>query len=40
LANVEINLDSITDGAYVAQMRTRIATLREHLGNALRTTTA
>src|SRR6202041_3072449 len=33
LANVEINLDSITDGAYVAQMRTRIATLREHLGN-------
>jgi len=40
LANVEINLDSITDGAYVAQMRTRIATLREHLGNAPRTTTA
>jgi len=40
LANVEINLDSITDGAYVAQMRTKIATLREHLGNAPRTTTA
>jgi glutamate formiminotransferase/formiminotetrahydrofolate cyclodeaminase len=40
LANVEINLDSITDGTYVAQMRSKIASLRERLGNAPRTTTA
>lgn len=40
LANVEINLDGITDSAYVAQMRAKIATLRERLGNAPRTTTA
>jgi glutamate formiminotransferase / formiminotetrahydrofolate cyclodeaminase len=40
LANVEINLDGITDSAYVAQMRARIASLRERLGNAPRTTSA
>src|SRR5271163_2038767 len=40
LANVEINLDGISDGAYVAQMRAKIAALRERLGNAPRTTTA
>src|SRR6202049_2855631 len=40
LANVEINLDGITDRAYVAQIRTKIAALRERLGNAPRTTTA
>src|SRR6202790_4790647 len=40
LANVEINLDGITDSAYVAQIRTKIAALRERLGNAPRTTTA
>jgi glutamate formiminotransferase / formiminotetrahydrofolate cyclodeaminase len=40
LANVEINLDSITDDTYVAQMHSKIASLRERLGNAPRTTTA
>jgi formiminotetrahydrofolate cyclodeaminase len=40
LANVEINLDGISDGAYVAQMRAKIAALRERLRNAPRTTTA
>jgi len=40
LANVEINLDGISDGAYVAQMRAKIAALRERLGNAPRKTTA
>jgi glutamate formiminotransferase len=40
LANVEINLDGISDSAYVAQMRAIIASLRERLGNAPRTTTA
>jgi glutamate formiminotransferase/formiminotetrahydrofolate cyclodeaminase len=40
LANVEINLDGITDSDYVAQMRVKIASLRERLGNAPRTTTA
>jgi glutamate formiminotransferase len=40
LANVDINLDGITDSAYVAQMRAKIASLRERLGNAPRTTTA
>jgi formiminotetrahydrofolate cyclodeaminase len=40
LANVEINLDGITDGHYVALMRTKITSLRERLGNAPRTTTA
>jgi glutamate formiminotransferase len=40
LANVEINLDGITDGHYVALMHTKISSLRERLGNAPRTTTA
>jgi len=40
LANVEINLDGITDGAYVTQTRAKIASLRERLANAPRTTTA
>jgi glutamate formiminotransferase/formiminotetrahydrofolate cyclodeaminase len=40
LANVEINLDGITDSAYVAQIHARIASLREQLENAPRTTTA
>src|SRR5271167_2815288 len=40
LANVEINLDGVTDSAYVALMREKIASLRERLGNALRSTTA
>src|SRR5580704_13066022 len=40
LANVEINLDGITDGAYVAEMRAKIASLRERLESAPRTTTA
>ncbi len=40
LANVEINLDGITDSAYVALMRKKAASLRERLGNAPRTTTA
>ncbi len=40
LANVEINLDGITDSAYVAQKRSKINSLRERLGNAPRTTTA
>src|SRR3989442_5879539 len=40
LANVEINLDGLKDAAYVASMRTKIAALRERLGNAPRATTA
>jgi glutamate formiminotransferase/formiminotetrahydrofolate cyclodeaminase len=40
LANVEINLDGLTDAAYAASMRTKIAALRERLGNAPRATTA
>src|SRR5580692_718645 len=40
LANVEINLDGISDSAYVALMRTRVASLRERLENAPRPTTA
>jgi glutamate formiminotransferase len=40
LANVEINLDGISDSAYVAQMRAKIAALRELLGNASHITTA
>ncbi len=34
LANVEINLDDITDAAYVTSMRAKIAALRERLGDA------
>jgi glutamate formiminotransferase/formiminotetrahydrofolate cyclodeaminase len=40
LANVEINLDGITDSAYVTLMRAKVASLRERLGNAPRSTTA
>jgi len=40
LANVEINLDGLTDAAYVASMRMKIAALRERLGNATRATRA
>lgn len=40
LANVEINLDGITDSAYAALMREKAASLRERLANAARTTTA
>lgn len=40
LANVEINLEGITDSAYVAQKREKVSSLRERLGNAPRTTTA
>jgi glutamate formiminotransferase / formiminotetrahydrofolate cyclodeaminase len=40
LANVEINLDGIADSAYVAETRSKIASLRERLGNAPRLTTA
>jgi formiminotetrahydrofolate cyclodeaminase len=40
LANVEINLDGLTDAAYVAPMRVRIGALRERLGNAARATRA
>jgi formiminotetrahydrofolate cyclodeaminase len=34
LANVEINLDGLTDAAYVALMRAKAAELGERLGNA------
>jgi glutamate formiminotransferase / formiminotetrahydrofolate cyclodeaminase len=40
LANVEINLDGLTDAQYVASMRAKIAALRERLGNAARATRA
>jgi glutamate formiminotransferase / formiminotetrahydrofolate cyclodeaminase len=40
LANVEINLDGLTDAQYVASTRTKIATLRDRLGNAARATRA
>jgi len=32
LANVEINLDSLHDAAYVSKVRNKVATLRERLG--------
>jgi len=38
LANVEINLEGLTDAAYVAAMRVKIAALRERLGQATRET--
>ena len=38
LANVEINLEGLTDAAYVASTRVGIAALRERLGNAARET--
>jgi glutamate formiminotransferase len=40
LANVEINLDGIMDAAYVASIRTKMAALRERLGDAPRATSA
>ena len=40
LANVEINLEGLTDAAYIASMRIKIAALRERLGNATRATRA
>jgi formiminotetrahydrofolate cyclodeaminase len=40
MANVEINLDGLTDAAYVAAMRAKLVALRERLGNAPRATTA
>jgi formiminotetrahydrofolate cyclodeaminase len=40
LANVEINLDGLTDTAYIASMRAKIAALRERLGDAPRATSA
>ena len=38
LANVEINLEGLTDATYVAAMRVKIAALRERLGQATRET--
>ncbi len=40
LANVEINLDGLTDAGYAASMRRKVAALRERLGSAPRATTA
>jgi glutamate formiminotransferase / formiminotetrahydrofolate cyclodeaminase len=40
LANVEINLDGLTDAAYVASMRAKAAALRERLGDAPRAISA
>jgi glutamate formiminotransferase len=40
LANVEINLDGLTDAAYVASMRAKAAGLRERLGDAPRAISA
>jgi formiminotetrahydrofolate cyclodeaminase len=40
LANVEINLDALTDAAYVASTRGKIAALRQRLGDAPRATSA
>jgi formiminotetrahydrofolate cyclodeaminase len=40
LANVEINLGGITDAAYVASMRTKMAALLERLNDAPRATSA
>jgi glutamate formiminotransferase/formiminotetrahydrofolate cyclodeaminase len=40
LANVEINLEELTDAAYVASMRMKTMALRERLGNATRATRA
>jgi glutamate formiminotransferase len=40
LANVEINLDGLKDAGYAALMRTKIAALRERLGDAPRATSA
>jgi formiminotetrahydrofolate cyclodeaminase len=40
LANVEINLDGLTNAAYVASMRAKVAALRQRLGDAPRATSA
>ena len=40
LANVEINLDGLTDAAYVVSIRARIGALRERLGDTPRATSA
>jgi glutamate formiminotransferase/formiminotetrahydrofolate cyclodeaminase len=40
MANVEINLDGLTDAGYVAGMRAKIAALSARLSNAPRATTA
>src|SRR5207302_8302944 len=40
LANVEINLEGLTDASYAASTRMKIAALRERLGNAARATRA
>jgi glutamate formiminotransferase len=40
LANVETNLDGIADSAYLVETRSKIASLRERLGNAPPSTTA
>ena len=40
LANVEINLDGLTDAAYTLSMRAKIAALLQRLGDAPRATTA
>ncbi len=40
LANVEINLDGLTDAAYAASMRAKVAALRQRLGDAPRATSA
>jgi formiminotetrahydrofolate cyclodeaminase len=40
LANVEINLDSVTDAAYVSSMRVTIAALRQRLRDTSRATRA
>ena len=40
LANVEINLDGITDAGYVTSMREKVATLRQRVGDASRTSSA
>jgi formiminotetrahydrofolate cyclodeaminase len=40
LANVEINLEGLTDAAYAASMRGKIAGMRERLGHTSRATRA
>jgi len=40
LANVEINLDGITDAGYVTSMREKVAALRQRVGEASRTSSA
>jgi formiminotetrahydrofolate cyclodeaminase len=40
LANVEINLDGLSDASLVSAMRKKVAALRERLGDAPRATSA